>query len=652
MLPITRAPAPLAPLVAPPTPRLRPSMLALAVASACSLGLGALPVAAATTATPPFAKASASAPQGVVHGLLLRFRTAPADAQAATAKLLAAPGLTALHFGRSVGNGWVLVEGDRPLPPAQAATLATRLRGSAELSHVLMNGFEQRSIVPNDTLFRDPNTPQWWLDDYSATTSAGVADFTHAWDTSTGAGAPVMAVLDTGITSHPDLDANMLLPGYNFISNATYAGNGQGRSATALDLGDGITAAQYQANPALYDGCSLDANPANGIPSSWHGTLVAGQLAAVSNNNAGVAGIVWNGKVLPVRVAGQCGALYSDMVDGMNWAAGNAVSGVPANPNPAKILVIGFAGVASCSTSDPDANVAAAAQLYEDTITALRAKGVFIVAAAGNQQAAVGRPANCAGVFAVGSVNRQGYKALYSNYGSAIQLAAPGGDMPNTQQQLRCDSISGVPDGGVVSTFNKGTYAPDTSATGYGYAAVSGTSFAAPQVAGTAALMWAVNPALTLAQIEGGLKLSARAHVIAPALGLCTDANNGYRCTCTTTTCGAGLLDAPEALKYAQSPSGYSAPQTAAVTLTSDALSACGAAQGSTLIPAPAPSPAPAPAPAPAPSPAPAPAPSPAPAPAPASGGGGGGATSGLWLLGLAAAVRALPRRDRRGNQA
>ncbi|WP_158080924.1 S8 family serine peptidase, partial [Pelomonas sp. KK5] len=556
-------------------------------------------------ATAVFPSQAASVPQGpLAHGLLLRFKTAPADARASTEAVLAAHGIRgALRFRRPLGAGWVLVEGDRPIGAAQGAAIVKTLRADARLAHVLENGFEKSrerpAAVPNDTLFRaTTGTPQWWLDDYAAGSNAAAADFTHAWDISTGAGSPVVAVIDTGITSHPDLDPNLLLPGYNFISDPVFAGNGTGRSATALDLGDGISAAQWQANTARYDGCNPDATSATGIASSWHGTLVAGQLGAVTNNAAGVAGINWHARVLPVRVAGQCGALVSDMVDGMNWAAGVHVDGVPDNPNPARVLLIGFAGLASCSTHDADPTVAAAAQLYTDTISTLRnGKGVFIVAAAGNRQGPVGRPANCAGVFAVAAVNRMGYKALYSNFGAEVQLAAPGGDMANTQRQLRCDSIAGVADSGVVSTFNKGPQAPDTSNSGYGYAAVSGTSFAAPQVAGTAALMWAAAPSLTLAQIESGLKLSARPHVLAPDLGLCTDANNNYRCTCTTTTCGAGLLDAGQALKYAQSPAGYVAPTAAALTVSSDALASCGAAQGSTPIP-PAPAPAPAPTPA------------------------------------------------------
>jgi len=173
-----------------------------------------------------------------------------------------------------------------------------------------------------------------------------------------------------------------------------------------------------------------------------------------------------------------------------------------------------------------------------------------------------------------------------------------------------------------VSTTNTGASGPSTA----GYGAVSGTSFAAPQVAGAAALMWAANPALTLTQVESGLKASARPHVTAYELGYCTTLNKS-RCTLTATTGGAGLLDAAEAVKYALTPTGYTAPTRSTLGLQSTALTRCGAQQGSTAIPVPAP-PAPTP---------------PAPAPAPAS--SGGGAASPVWLLGLLGAAAALRRR-------
>lgn len=555
-----------------------------------------------------------------------------AGQQAELGRVLADTGLP-LQAGRPLGSGWWRVQAPADAT-RQAAWLAT-LRADRRLAHAMRDVHEQRAAVPSDTLFRatDPANAQWWLDDQSDTTNAGAANFTKAWDTTKGSAAPVIAVLDSGITSHADLSTN-LLAGYNFVSKPEYANNGgTGRSAGANDPGDALTQAEFNGNTALWDGCIV--NPR----SSWHGTLVAGQLGAVTNNANGVAGINWNARILPVRVSGKCGASVADMVDGMKWAAGLPVSGVPANPNPAKVVVIGFAGgldkagkTISCSTTDVDPEVAAAASLYADAITQLRNLGVIVVAAAGNQRGAVGRPANCAGTFAVAATNRQGFKAIYSNFGAEVQLAVPGGDA-NTGGTCDAD----LADTGIVSTTNTGRAGPLAA----GYGAVSGTSFAAPQVAGAAALMWSANPALTLAQVEAGLKASARPHVTAYALGYCTSLNKD-RCTLTATTGGAGLLDAAEAVKYALTPATYAAPTRSTLGLQSTALSRCGTLQGSTAIPVPAPSPAPAPTPAPAPSPAPSPSPAPAPAPAES---GGGGAASPWWLAGLALSAVALRSR-------
>lgn len=563
-----------------------------------------------------------------------------AQQQAQLRHVLAEHGLP-LRAGQPLGSGWWRLQAAPGQGGKTAGTAKTTreqwlqtLRADARIGHAMPELREQRAAVPNDPLFRnssDPKSSQWWLDEQSADGNPAAAGFTKAWDLSKGSASVVVAVLDSGVTSHGDLNANVLT-GYNFVSKPEYANNSVGRSAGAADPGDALSKAEHDGNLALWDGCLVNES------SSWHGTLVAAQLAAVTNNAGGVAGMNWNGRVLPVRVSGKCGASVGDMVDGMRWAAGLPVAGVPANANPAKIVVIGFAGVTSCDVNDANADVAAAARLYRDAIEELRKLGVMVVAAAGNYRSTVGRPANCAGVFGVAAANRQGFKAIYSNFGKEVQLLAPGGDADSGRS---CDAD--LADSGLVSASNKGTTGPATA----GYSAVSGTSFAAPQVAGTAALMWSLNPALSLSQVEGGLKLSARPHVTAYALGYCSSSNSS-RCTCTTETCGSGLLDAAEAVKYAQAPGSYMAPVRSAQTLQSAALSRCGQAQGSTPIPVPAPAPAPAPAPTPA------PAPSPTPAPAPSSGGGGGGAASPWWLAGLAlaaAAVRAPRRRDGRAER-
>lgn len=611
-------------LTPPPRPASRAFRFNQFVAAATVAGVAVTAVGLATRLEPAMASSAATTT------LIVKLADASRDSAAQQTELgrvLADAGLP-LTADRPLGSGWWRLQA--PADTKGHATWLATLRADRRLAHAMKDLHEQRAAVPTDTLFRatDPANAQWWLDDQSDTTNAGAANFSKAWDTTKGSAAPVIAVLDSGITSHADLNAN-LLTGHNFVSKAEYANNGgTGRSAGANDPGDALTQVEFNGNTALWDGCIV--NP----KSSWHGTLVAGQLGAVTNNAAGVAGINWNARILPVRVSGKCGASVADMVDGMRWAAGLSVSGAPANPTPAKVLVIGFAGVtgASCSVTDADANIAAAARLYADAITELRNLGVLVVAAAGNQRGTVGRPANCAGVFAVTGANRQGFKAIYSNFGSEVQLAVPGGDANNGGT---CDTD--LADTGIVSTTNTGTTGPSTA----GYGAVSGTSFAAPQVAGAAALMWAANPALTLAQVEAGLKASARPHVTAYELGYCT-ALNKNRCTLNGTTGGFGLLDAAEAVKYALTPAGYTAPTRRSLGLQSTALSRCGTLQGSTAIPVPAPSPAPTP----SPTPAPAPTPSPAPGPAPAAS-GGGGTSSPVWLIGLVGAAAGLRRRDK-----
>lgn len=616
----TRPPA----LTPPPLPAPRSLGLNRAVAMATVATVAVSAVGLASRLQPAQAAVSASP-----SALIVKLAQAQGDDRRQRAELsqvLADAGLP-LQAERPLGSGWWRLQARVAADAASRAGWLARLRGDRRLAHAMGDLREQRAAVPNDPLFRAAaaTDSQWWLDDQNDATNPAAAGFTKAWDTTQGSPSPVIAVLDSGVTSHADLNAH-LLSGYNFVSRPEFANNGgTGRSAGANDPGDALSQAEFNANAALWDGCIV--NPV----SSWHGTLIAGQLGAVTNNAGGVAGINWNARILPVRVSGKCGASVADMVDGMRWAAGLPVAGVPANPNPARILVIGFASVkpVSCNPADADPDVAAAARMYADALAELRNLGVLVVAAAGNQGGAVGRPANCAGVFGVTAANREGFKAIYANFGSEVQLAAPGGDAGNGAD---CDTE--LADAGIVSTTNTGTTSPSTA----GYGAVSGSSFAAPQVAGAAALMWSANPALTLAQVETGLKASARPHVTAYALGYCTSLNH-KRCTLNATTGGAGLLDAAEAVKYALSPAGYVAPARSSLGLQSSGLTRCGLVQGSTGIPVPAP-----PAPAPSPTPAPPPPPSPAPAPAPAGGGGGGGA-SPAWLAALLGAAALLRRR-------
>jgi serine protease len=174
-------------------------------------------------------------------------------------------------------------------------------------------------------------------------------------------------------------------------------------------------------------------------------------------------------------------------------------------------------------------------------------------------------------------------------------------------------------DSGVLSIGNSALTAPaDCTAPGANcYFYHYGTSFSAPIVSGTLSLMLSVNPALTVSQLEQGLARSARPHLASgvAGFGTCGDANPG-RCLCTTGTCGAGILDAAQALLYAANPAGYVNTRSADVIDTVELRAAIASGQQdrpANVVVQP-----------------------------PATGGGGGGVMSAVWLLGLALATAAL----------
>lgn len=232
---------------------------------------------------------------------------------------------------------------------------------------------------------------------------------------------------------------------------------------------------------------------------------MAGTVAARTNNGAGVAGVAYNARILPVRALGKCGGYTSDIADAITWASGGTVSGVPANANKARVLNLSLGGGGACSAT------------MQNAINGARSRGAVVVAAAGNSGIDVSNasPANCAGVITVAATGRTGGRARYSNFGAQVAVAAPGGDGAS----------------GVLSTLNSGRSGPlaDT------YAVYQGTSMAAPHVAGVAALMLAANTKLTPDEIATRLKSTARA----------------FPASCAG--CGAGIVDAAAALTGARS---------------------------------------------------------------------------------------------------
>ncbi|WP_298606198.1 S8 family peptidase [uncultured Rothia sp.] len=333
----------------------------------------------------------------------------------------------------------------------------------------------QAAVTPNDTLYPQ----QWNLHDAKGISAP------EAWATTQGSGVTV-AVIDSGIVKHPDLDANVL-PGYDFITEPSIARDGNGRDADPTDQGNWEEAGV----------CNADSEASE---SNWHGTHVAGSIAAIMNNKRGIAGVAPNAKILPLRALGMCGGYDSDIADAMVWAAGGAVEGVPANTHPAQIINLSLGGEGTCPAT------------YSKAIAEVNKRGAILVVAAGNDDQDTSKiaPANCGGSIVVGSTNQKGQRSDFSNYGKIVDVSAPGD--------------------GIMSTVDLGT----TVSTGAGYTEYDGTSMAAPQVAGIIALMKSVDPSLTADRAKQVLKQSAKP------------------LTCDVNACGAGIANAASALEVLQ----------------------------------------------------------------------------------------------------
>jgi serine protease len=424
---------------------------------------------------------------------------------------------------RALSGDHRLMRFDHTLQGQELEDTMRRLRLHPDVASVEPNVRIALSQTPNDTNF----PLQWHLGSNSNALQYSALNMTNAWATTTGT-AVVVAVVDTGVRpNHPDL-AGKLLSGYDFIEDVDNANDGNGRDNDPSDPGDWVTSAE--ARTAAFAGCTA----AN---SSWHGTFIAAQIAAATNNSLGVAGMNWNAKVLPVRVSGKCGALLSDIFDGMRWAAGLSVDGVPANANPARVINLSFGGDQACSAS------------YQAVIDEITAAGTLIVVAAGNKQDSTDnmqlkRPADCQRVMAVGAVQANGLKTDYSYVGSTMALMAPGGHGLSTSTTTL-----------LLSASNNGTQGPTTDS--YGYKA--GTSFSAPLAVGAASLMLAINPSLSPDALIARMKSSARAHQFLSSSQSCSTSNQ-VACNCNTSTCGAGVLDPAAAIQASYAPAAVIAP--------------------------------------------------------------------------------------------
>jgi len=350
--------------------------------------------------------------------------------------------------------------------------LQSRLGGARDKKFALHNAARQarwETLITIKAMSRDPAVlfaePNYRMHALAVPDDAAYPTQWHyplinlpaAWDMTTGVPEVIVAVIDTGILGgHPDL-AGQTVSGYDFIRDPGSSGDGNGIDPNPEDPGDG-------GNPGA---------------SSFHGTHVSGTIGAASNNGIGVAGVAWNARIMPLRVLGLNGGTSYDVNQALRYAAGLPNDSATVPDQRADIINLSLGGGGFSQSEQA---------LYND----VRDAGVIVVAAAGNEASqGLHYPSSYDGVISVSAVDIQRHRAPYSNFGSTVDIAAPGG---NNGSDFNGD---GYPDG-VLSTGG--------SSNGFVYSFLSGTSMASPHVAGVLALMKSVNSDLSPEDIDALLE--------------------------------------------------------------------------------------------------------------------------------------------------
>ncbi|MTA28598.1 MAG: S8 family serine peptidase, partial [Actinobacteria bacterium] len=471
-----------------------------AVHAVSSLGAG--PASATVTTTPT------TGVEGEVVGLIVKFSS---DVTVGDTIEFVGPLDTSIELPvvDEVAGDVVLVELPDSISVDDAEAIADEIADEPGVEWVEPDRFVfvaetgvDGSSTPNDTQW---SSSQWNLwDRFGVGVADGNTAVADGWSRGSGEGS-VVAVIDTGITSHPDLDQR-LVPGYDFVSDpAELAATRVSGGADAPFDGDYV-------DPIAFGSLGRDDNPTDPgdwrdvtpvRDSTWHGTAMAGVIAARANDSLGVAGVAPSARVQPVRALSWRGGLLSDIAASITWASGGAVDGAPANATPANVINLSFAVESACPAS------------LQEAIDGAISRGAVVIAAAGNasSNASMFAPGNCDGVVNVGATGRDGRRAPYSNWGTAVDVSAPGGST----------------DGTVTSTSNSGV----TNPAGHSWSTAEGTSVAAAHVAGAVAVLRGANPSLTVGEVVE--RLTGRDHV---------KQFGGTTCDSDPSkTCGAGILD-------------------------------------------------------------------------------------------------------------
>lgn len=420
--------------------------------------------------------------------------------------------------------------------------LAERLAQDPDVEYAVPDRRRMPLVAPNDPLYAagpaatGPAVGQWYLRAPAGDARSAI-DAERAWDFTTGNASIVVAVVDTGLRfEHPDLrgvsTGGNVLAGYDFVSDVDSANDGDGSDHDASDPGDWVSEAESASG--LLSGCDVQ-------PSSWHGTKVASVIAALTDNGTGMASVARNVRLLPLRALGKCGGADSDIVTAIRWAAGLSVPGLPLNPDPARVINLSIGGDGPCTAP------------YQQAIDEANARGVVIVAAAGNTRGhSVVAPGNCRGVIGVAGLRHVGTKSGFSALGPEVAIAAPAGNCVNVGAGEPCLFP-------ILAASNTGATTPDASTYTDSFRASTGTSFAAPLVSGTVALMLSARPSLAAVEVRALLQATARVfplsggsagapRCVSPRADPFGNPIDQFECYCTTSTCGAGMLDSGAAV--------------------------------------------------------------------------------------------------------